>query len=210
MVSFEILHYLKRKQVGKDGFMALKSDLSKAYDRVDWHFLCVMLTRMGFVDKWVCLIFGCLSSVQYQIVSSDRTMGPIVPSRGLRQGDHISPYLSLVCVEAFSTLIRKFEKRKWLHGCKVANGAPSVSRMLFVDDSFLYYKATNGEMNRVLQLLRMFATATGQHVNFRKSSVFFSTNTSSNMRQTICTTLGIHEATEHNKYLGLPSIVGRN
>ncbi|KAM6552991.1 hypothetical protein CsatB_013753 [Cannabis sativa] len=137
-------------------------------------------------------------------------MGPIVPSRGLRQGDPISPYLFLVCAEVFSALIRKFEERKWLHGCKVANGAPSVSHMLFADDSFLYCKATNGEMNRVLQLLRMFATATGQRVNFGKSSVFFSTNTSSHLRQAICATLGIHEATEHKMYLGLPSTVDRN
>ncbi|XP_060968349.1 uncharacterized protein LOC133035923 [Cannabis sativa] len=186
MVSFEILHYLQRKQVGKDGFMALKLDLSKAYDRVDWHFLCAMLARLGFADKWIRLIFGCLSSVQYQIVSSGRTMGPIVPSRGLRYGDPISPYLFLVCVEAFPALTRKFEERKWLHGCKVANGAPSVSHMLFADDSFLYCKATNGEMNRVLQLLRMFAIATGQRVNFGKSSSFFRTNTSVDLRRAIC------------------------
>uniref|UniRef100_A0A803Q5Q8 Reverse transcriptase domain-containing protein n=1 Tax=Cannabis sativa TaxID=3483 RepID=A0A803Q5Q8_CANSA len=203
-------HYLKRKQVDKDGFMALKFDLSKAYDRVDWHFLCARLTRMGFADKWVRLIFGCLASVKYQIVSSGRTMGPIVPSRGLREGDPISPYLFLVCTEAFSVLIRKYEERKWLHGCKVANGAPSISHMLFADDSFLYCKATREEVNRVQQLLDSFATATGQHVNFGKSFVFFSTNTSSTMRLSICNRLGITEASEHNKYLGLPSIVGRN
>ncbi|XP_030503490.1 uncharacterized protein LOC115718807 [Cannabis sativa] len=134
-------------------------------------------------------------------------MGPIVPSRGLRQGVPISPYLFLACAEAFSALIRKFEERKWLHGCKVANGAPSVSHMLFVDDSFLYCKATNGEMNRVLQLLRMFATAMGQHVNFGKSSVFFSTNTSSHLQQAICATLGIHEATEHRMEVLIKSVV---
>ncbi|XP_060960621.1 uncharacterized protein LOC133031198 [Cannabis sativa] len=119
-------------------------------------------------------------------------MEPIVPSR------------------AFSALICKFEEKKWLHGCKVANGGPSVSHMLFADGSFLYCKATNGEMNRVLQLLRMFATAMGQRVNFGKSFVFFSTNTSSHLWQAICATLGIHEATEHSMYLRLPSTVGRN
>ncbi|XP_060968346.1 uncharacterized protein LOC133035920 [Cannabis sativa] len=209
-ISFEILHYLKRKQSGKDGFMALKLDLSKAYDRVDWHFLCAMLSRLGFDDKWVRLIFGFLSSVQYNVVSSGYTLGPITPSRGLRQGDPISPYLFLICAEGLSALIKSFEARKLIHGCKVANGAPIVSHMLFADDSFLYCKATEREVANIQHMLDVFAKASGQQVNFAKSSVFFSSNTSSHMWQTICNRMGIREADEKSKYLGLPSTIGRN
>uniref|UniRef100_A0A803PII9 Reverse transcriptase domain-containing protein n=1 Tax=Cannabis sativa TaxID=3483 RepID=A0A803PII9_CANSA len=210
MVSFEILHYLKRKQSGKDGYMALKLDLSKAYDRVDWHFLCAMLGRMGFTEKWIRLIYGCLSTVQYNIVSSGYTLGPIVPSRGLRQEDPISPYLFLICAEGLSTLIRRYEEKKWLHGCKVANGAPIVSHMLFADDSLLYCKATNEEVFYISKLLQTFAEASGQRVNFEKSTVFFSSNTHTPMREVICQRLGIQEANENSKYLGLPSTIGRN
>ncbi|XP_060972012.1 uncharacterized protein LOC115716546 [Cannabis sativa] len=198
-----------RKKVGKDGYMVLKLDLSKAYDRVDWLFLCAILSRLGFDDKWVWLIFGCLSSVQFHVVSSGYTLGPITPSIGLRQGDPISPYLFLKCAEGFSTLIRSFEDRKLIHGCKVANGAPIVSHMLFANDSFLYCKATEQEVANIQQMLDVFAKASGQQVNFTKSSVFFSTNTTS-MRQTICNRMGIREADEKSKYLGLPSTIGRN
>ncbi|XP_060964627.1 uncharacterized protein LOC133033648 [Cannabis sativa] len=210
MVSFEVLHYLKRKQIGKDGCMALKLDLSKAYDRVDWHFLTAMLSRMGFCDKWVRLIYGSLCSVKYHIVSSGYTMGPIIPSRGLRQGDPISPYLFLICAEGLSALIQHYEERKFIHGCKVANGAPIVSHLLFADDSFLYCKATEREVSNVQRMLEVFANASGQRVNFEKSSVFFSTNTTTQMRQIICNRLSIREAEERSKYLGLPSSIGRN
>uniref|UniRef100_A0A803PBQ1 Reverse transcriptase n=1 Tax=Cannabis sativa TaxID=3483 RepID=A0A803PBQ1_CANSA len=168
MVSFEILHYLKRKQVGKDGYMAFKLDLSKAYDRVDWHFLCAMLTRLDFADKWVRLIYGCLSMVQYKIVSSGRTLQPIMPSKGLRQEDPIFPYLFFVCAEGFLALIRRSQDKKWIHGCKVADGAPTMSHMLFAYDSFLYCKATDGEDTNILKLLDMFATASGQQAKFQK------------------------------------------
>uniref|UniRef100_A0A803QCP1 Reverse transcriptase domain-containing protein n=1 Tax=Cannabis sativa TaxID=3483 RepID=A0A803QCP1_CANSA len=140
-----------------------------------------MLSRLGFDEKWVRLIYGCLSTVQYNIVSSGYTLGPIVPSRGLRQGDPISPYLFLICAEGFSTLIRRYEERKWIHGCRVANGAPLVSHILFADDSFLYCKATNEEVSYIINLLESFAKALGQWVNFAKSTVFYSSSTTSTM-----------------------------
>uniref|UniRef100_A0A803QEK6 Reverse transcriptase domain-containing protein n=1 Tax=Cannabis sativa TaxID=3483 RepID=A0A803QEK6_CANSA len=68
LVSFEIMHYLKRKTKGKHGFMALKLDMSKAYDRLEWGYLRAVLLRMGFDGRWVNLIMQCVSSVSYSIV----------------------------------------------------------------------------------------------------------------------------------------------
>lgn len=108
MISFEVMHYLKRKTTGKTGSMALKLDLSKAYDRVEWKFLGDVLTKMGFSARWKQLIIKCVSTVRYEIVNSGRKMGLIIPTRGIRQGDPLSPYLFLVCAEGFSALINKY------------------------------------------------------------------------------------------------------
>lgn len=56
MVSYEVMHYLKRKNVEKDGFMALKLEMSKAYDRVEWAFLKAIMLKMGFSQWWVYLV----------------------------------------------------------------------------------------------------------------------------------------------------------
>ncbi|KAM6547177.1 hypothetical protein CsatB_018853 [Cannabis sativa] len=210
MISYEVMHYLKRKRRGKEGFMALSLDFSEAYDRVEWQFLKDMMCRMGFDHHWIHLILSCVSSVRYKIVNSGREMGPIMPSRGIRQGDPLSSYLFLICAEGFSALIKSFESAGYIRGCRVANGAPVISHMLFADDSYIYCRANEREASNVIRLLKMFEEASGQIVNFNKSSIFYSSNTSIVTKQRIGHLMHIKEADGTSLYLGLPSLVGRN
>ncbi|XP_062114315.1 uncharacterized protein LOC133825379 [Humulus lupulus] len=85
MVSFEILHYLKRKTKGRNGYMTLKLDMSKGYDRVDWPFLCASLAAMGFGDHWIRLVDCFFRTVRYKIWCGGKEVGPIVSGIGIRQ-----------------------------------------------------------------------------------------------------------------------------
>lgn len=117
LVAFEVLHFMKRKNSGSEGEIALKLDVSKAYDRVDWTFLKERMLQMGFNSKWVSWVMLCVSTVSYTVCFNGNLVGPINPRRGLRQGDPLSPYLFLLCVEGLSSSLRNAAAAGQISGC---------------------------------------------------------------------------------------------
>jgi hypothetical protein len=130
LVAYESFHTIKNKRQGKRGLCAVKLDMHKAYDRVEWSFLRDMMIRLGFDQAWVNLIMSCVTSVNYRVwFNSDETEA-FVPTRGIRQGDPLSPYLFLICAEGLSSLVAFEEMIGGIQGIKVCKKAPSVSHLL--------------------------------------------------------------------------------
>ena len=84
LIAFELLHHMKTGCLGKIGFMSLKLNMSKAYDRVEWVFLKNILLRSGFQQSWVNLIMECVTTLSYSILVNGEPKGMIYPSRGIR------------------------------------------------------------------------------------------------------------------------------
>ena len=153
LVAFEIMHYLKKRKGGKDSYMAVKHNMSKAYDRVEWGFLENIMKKMGFDDKWINLIMKCISTVSYAVLINGEAHGCITPTRGLRQGDPISPYLFLLCSEGFTGLIMEAARNNKLSGISICRGSPRITHLLFADDSILYCKASGLESRELVNIL---------------------------------------------------------
>ncbi|CAB4268750.1 unnamed protein product [Prunus armeniaca] len=210
IVAFELLHFMHKRTHGRQGYMALKLDMSKAYDRVEWNFLESLMLVMGFDRRWVQLIMACLTSVSYSFLLNGNPVGYVIPQRGLRQGDPLSPYLFLLCAEAFSGLIVQAEQNGTLHGVSLCRGAPTVSHLFFADDSFLFLKASQSGCAQLKQILQCYEQVSGQKINLDKSCVSFSRNVADEDQELFATTLRVRRVAQHDRYLGLPTHIGRS
>lgn len=108
LIIQEMFHGLRTNKSCQAKFMAIKTDISKAYDRVEWNFIQAVITKMSFDQHWIKLTMECISSVQYKILLNGYPKGQIIPHRGLRQEDPLSPYFySLYVRKHWWQILRK-------------------------------------------------------------------------------------------------------
>ncbi|KAL5556875.1 hypothetical protein UlMin_039111 [Ulmus minor] len=209
IIGFESLHAIKRRKTKKN-YLALKLDMAKVYDRVEWEFIQRMMTKLGFSGVWINKIMACISSVTYSFQFNGKRFGHLTPSRGLRQGDPLSPYLFLLCGEGLSSLLHRYEQNEVLQGLRCGTRGPTISHLLFADDSLFFLEAKLSACAAVKEILRFYEAASGQVVNLSKSAVCFGPNTPESDAAQMVALLGVPKVSCHEKYLGLPCFSGKN
>ena len=163
---------------------------------------------MGFDHHWIKLMMECISSVQYRVLLNGQPKRNIIPERGLRQGDPLSPYIFIMCTEALVTNIRKTEREKHLTGIKVAKACPPISHLLFADDSIFFCKAKREECQIIFRILKEYEVASGKHIHFEKSSIQFGHKVEEDLRHEMRDILGIQNLGGMGSYLGIPESLG--
>jgi len=209
LITHEIMNKFKLFK-GKKGYAALKLDMEKAYDRIEWDFLLTCLQQLGFHDKWIRWIKECISTVSYSVIINGEPTGFFKPTRGLRQGDPLSPYLFIICMNVLA--IRLYEQSltaKSGIGIKIAASAPRIPCLFFADDSLLFCKATAQACRTLKRILDSFCEQSGQLVNYHKSSIVFSKNTSNMDKQIVSGIFNIPQSAPIGKYLGCAIFQGR-
>ncbi|KAL0356381.1 UNVERIFIED_CONTAM: LINE-1 retrotransposable element O protein [Sesamum radiatum] len=210
LLAFELNHFLRASSRAKKGYVALKLDMSKAYDRVEWPFLRRILLRLGFESGFVRLIMLLVTSVSYSLTLNGTYFGYFKPKQGIRQGDPLSPYLFIFCAEAFSSLIQAAERRRKLQGVRINPSAPSISHLLFADDTLLFCQAMESQIEEIWDILVLYARASSQEINFLKSSMVVNGAVGDERRKRLADRLGVQLVSSHDWYLGLPAVAGRS
>ena len=160
--------------------MAIKLDLQKAYDRVNWKFLSIVLLHFGFNETFTNWIMSCVSSVSFEVVVNGGKFAGFKPSRGLRQGDPLSPYLFILGQEVLSRFIEHDLRLKNVAGIKTSISGPTISHVMYADDIVLFSKASRKDAESLVKILEYYRWSS-QAINRRKSGVFFSKHTHSHV-----------------------------
>eukprot|EP00253_Pinus_taeda_P003053 PITA_03053 len=201
ILTHEIIHSLKTtKQAG----MLLKLDLSKAFDKLSWTYIQHMLSAFGFCSMWVRWIMSLITSPQFSILINGIPSRPFKSSRGIRQGDPLSPCLFILMAEGLGRHIKNALLSCQIKGLSVHN-TPANSHQQFVNDTMLFGYPSVQEASRFKALLNDFSKASGTNVNCHKSQLFFF-HTPPSVKTTVTRILGFPSTSLPSKYLGAPLV----
>lgn len=204
LVAQEVFHFLKSSKGKKLNSLAMKLDMYKAYDYLEWDFISKIMLAFGFDRRWVDLVMGCISTVSYRIKFNGSLSNVFSPSRGLRQGDPISPYLFILAAESLSRIISKAADEGSLVGIRLGKTTPILTHLFFADDAMILCQADRRNCFELVKILNMYTTASGQKINVSKSGIFFNKGCPPNIKSDLSGILGMHIIEGISVYLGIP------
>jgi hypothetical protein len=151
-----------------------KLDLEKAYDHDNWDFLLYVLGQCGFGAKWRKWIFACISTACFSILINGSLYSFFGSSRGLHQGDHLSPLLFVLVMDAFSKMLSRAMVGGFVSGFRANNintSSLKVSHLLFADDTLIMCDANSEHIYNLDHILLCFEAISGLKINLQKSEL---------------------------------------
>lgn len=201
LVAHEILEHIRKRKKGRSALYALKLDMNKAYDRVDWDFLLGILRVMGFSLKWIGWILQCVSTVSFSVLVNGRKFRTFVPTCGLRQGqqgDLLLPCLFILVAQAVSDGLGEFASNNICRGISVSSRSPRISHLMLADDCYIFME----HAWCLKWVLDVYCQQAGQRINFNKSELFTSPNMSSQEVFNLKRIFGVRTVDRPGIYLG--------
>ncbi|KAJ9680330.1 hypothetical protein PVL29_019599 [Vitis rotundifolia] len=171
LIANEVIDYWhKRKEKG----LICKLDIEKAYDSINWNFLMKVLKKMGFGSRWMEWIWWCISIAKFFVLVNGVSASFFLNTKGLHQGDPLSPYLFVMGMEVLSALIRRAAVGGFILGCRLRGSGRmemDVSHLLFSDDTIIFCEAKIEYLSSLSWILAWFEAASGLRINLSKSEL---------------------------------------
>jgi len=129
-------------------------------------------------------------------------------TEAFRQGDPLSPYIYIICVEVLSRLLRKAQQDGLIQGVSIATNAPAISHLFYADDSILFCRAKIEEVETIMSILQLYQNFSGQKINLDKFEMIFSPNISHDFKKQFQESLHVKISDNIHKYLGMLLYIG--
>ncbi|RVW23579.1 LINE-1 retrotransposable element ORF2 protein [Vitis vinifera] len=171
LIANEVIDFWNKK--GNKGVIC-NLDIEKAYDSINWKFLLKVMEKMGFGAKWLRWMWWCISTAKFSVMANGTPTGFFSSSKGLRQGDPLSPYLFVMGMEVLSILIRRAMEGGFISGCKIQRDggrAVHIAHLLFADDTIVFCEAKKEYLTNLSWILFWFEAASGLRINLAKNEI---------------------------------------
>ena len=206
ILTSESINLLDRRC--KKGNIAIKFDVRKAFDTLDWGFLLRVLKAFGFSSLFVLWIKAILESAHLSVLINGSVEGFFQCSRGVRQGDPLSPLLFCLAEEVLSRGLSNLVEEQKIDLMATPLGIVPPSHVLFADDIMVFMRATKRSLRNLMKFMEEYGLNSGQRVNKAKSLVFLG-NHAYRHRIVIKRILGVSQGSLPFTYLGVPIFMGR-
>ena len=147
----------------------IKLDIEKAFNKVDWAFLDMVLKAKGFGKTWRKWIKGFISSTNFLIIIKGHTRGKIKAAHGLRQGDPLSLFLFIIIVDCFSHMMIEAHDRDYIKGLPIGMSSLSIHYLLFANATILFTEIDPRVIENLLGLMEIFEEAFSLNISHQKS-----------------------------------------
>ncbi|KAH6818323.1 hypothetical protein C2S51_001926 [Perilla frutescens var. frutescens] len=205
-LASEGVNTLNRTHAGRN--MAIKVDITKAFDTLQWPFLSRVLRSFGFPAKFCSWITGILTSARLSVLINGSPCGYFECSRGVRQGDPLSPLLFGIAEEMLSYLLSNVVLHKSLKPMSYSRGFDFTTHILYADDVFNFCQATKSNVKALKEVIDVYAKLSGQLCNRLKSRVFYGVGVKKRVCRSVASSLGFTVGSFPTIYLGVPLFVG--
>jgi hypothetical protein len=200
--AHEIIHTLK---IQRRGGMIIQLDSVKAYDKISWHYMAKMLEAFGFDQHWINWIVTLVSTTRYLLLINGAPAKPFYLSRGIRQGDLMSPFLFILIMEGLRRSIKSATTTGEIKGLKPFENCPNSTHQQFVDDALLHGTPMVKEVKSYKRILEHFGESSREEINHSKSMIYCF-NTNPTIQRNLVNILGFERKMLPTKYLGIPLI----